>query len=210
MFLSKITLDVRHPQARKDLSSAYDMHRTLTRVFALDDTTAPARFLWRQEVTRSWDQSEVDVLVQCALPGKWSALQQWPGYVTRLQADKAVELQSLVRNGEQCRFRLRANPTVTRAGKRYGLKTDDEQHAWLVRQGQRLGFDVLACERSGNDTLSARQPRVGGLITVQAVTFDGVLAVTEAADLRAALLSGVGHAKSLGLGLLSLAPMGMK
>lgn len=207
MFLSKITLDARHPQARKDLSSAYDMHRTLSRVFAPDDTTPPARFLWRQEDARSWDQSQVDVLVQATLRGNWAALQQWPEYVAQLQSDKAVDLQSLVRHGAQYRFRLRANPTVTRVGKRYGLQSEADQHAWVIRQGQRVGFEVLACERSGNDTLSTRQPRSGGVITVQAVTFDGVLGVTDDAALRAAVVAGVGHAKSLGLGLLSLAPL---
>lgn len=210
MFLSRITLDARHPQARRDLSSAYEMHRTLSRVFSPDEATSPARFLWRQEVTRSWDQSVVDVLVQAAVPGQWAVLQQWPGYVALLQADKAVDPQRLVQDGAHYRFRLRANPTVTREGKRYGLKTEDAQHEWLTRQGQRLGFHVQACERSGNDSLNARQPRSGGLITVQAVTFDGVLVATDGAALRAALESGVGHAKSLGLGLLSLAPMAMK
>lgn len=210
MFLSKITLNASHPQARKDLSSAYEMHRTLSRVFAVCDNTPPARFLWRQEVTRSWDASEVDLLVQATVPGQWGVLQHWPGYVAREQADKAVDLQTLVREGAHYRFRLRANPTVTRSGKRYGLKAEADQHAWLVRQGQRLGFDVLACERSGSDQLSARQPRAGGIITVQAVTFDGVLAATDEAALRAALVSGVGHAKALGLGLLSLAPIAGK
>lgn len=207
MFLSKITLDARHPQARKDLSSAYEMHRTLSRVFAPDDTAPPARFLWRQEQVRSWEQSQVDVLVQATVPGHWAALQQWPGYLVQLQTDKAVSLSGLVRQGAQYRFRLRANPTVTRAGKRYGLRAEADQHAWLSRQGQRLGFEVLTCVRSGNDTLSARQPRSGGVITVQAVTFDGVLHVTDDAALRSAVEAGIGHAKSLGLGLLSLAPL---
>jgi CRISPR system Cascade subunit CasE len=183
------------------------MHRTLSRVFAADDKVPPVRFLWRQEPVRSWEQSQVDVLVQATVPGHWAALQQWPGYLAQLQFDKAVNLPVLVRHGAQYRFRLRANPTVTRAGKRYGLKAEADQHAWLIRQGQRLGFEVLTCERSGNDTLSARQPRSGCVITVQAVTFDGVLRVTDDAVLRSAVEAGVGHAKSLGLGLLSLAPL---
>ena len=47
MYLSRLTLDPRQPQARRDLGDAYDMHRTLTRAFALDATTLPPRFLWR-------------------------------------------------------------------------------------------------------------------------------------------------------------------
>lgn len=204
MYLSKITLDARHPQARKDLSSAYEMHRTLSRVFAKDEVTPPERFLWRQERGRSWDQSQVHVLVQASSPGNWEALQQWPGYVAQLQSDKAVDLQAFVRDGGRYRFRLRANPTVTRVGKRYGLKSQEEQFAWLARQGARQGFEVSSCECMDNEQQSARHSRTGTLITVQAVTFDGVLTVTDGASLRSAIISGIGHAKSLGLGLLSL------
>lgn len=207
MFLSKITLDSRHPQARKDLGSAYELHRTLSRVFALDDASPPSRFLWRQEVARSFQQAEIDLLVQSADPGQWEVLRQWPGYVARMQTDKPVDLHQLVRDGAQYRFRLRANPTVTREGKRYGLKTEDAQRAWLIRQGQRLGFELKACECSGDESLSVRQPRTGGLITLHAVTFDGVLVASDSTVLRTALLNGIGHAKSLGLGMLSLAPV---
>lgn len=210
MFLSKVTLDASNPQARKDLSSPYEMHRTLSRVFAQDELTPTERFLWRLEPAVSWNQSVVDVLVQSTVPGRWTALQQLPGYALQIQADKAVDLLRLVREGTQYRFRLRANPTVTRAGKRYGLKTYEAQHDWLARQGQRLGFSIVTSDRSGNDSVSAHQPRAGRMITVQAVTFDGVLVATDAAALRGAILSGVGHAKSLGFGLLSLAPVEVK
>ncbi|MFN4266584.1 MAG: type I-E CRISPR-associated protein Cas6/Cse3/CasE [Aquabacterium sp.] len=209
MFLSKITVDARHPQARNDLSSPYEMHRTLSRVFAKDELTPPERFLWRIEPAVSWNQSSVDVLVQSGVPGRWAALQQ-SGYALQIQADKAVDLLRLVREGGQYRFRLRANPTVTRAGKRYGLKTYEAQHDWLARQGQKFGFEIVTSDRSGNDSVCAHQPRAGRIITVQAVTFDGVLVATDAAALRDAILSGVGHAKSLGLGLLSLAPLEVK
>ena len=53
MYLSKLTLDPRHLGARRDLADAYEMHRTLARAFAPDESSAPARFLWRLEPPRS-------------------------------------------------------------------------------------------------------------------------------------------------------------
>ena len=48
-------------------------------------------------------------------------------------------------NGQLLRFRLRANPTVTRAGKRHGLTSQGAQLAWLQRQGERGGFQLVSC-----------------------------------------------------------------
>ena len=48
MYMSKLVLDPRHLQARRDLANAYEMHRTLSRVFAPSPDASPARFLWRR------------------------------------------------------------------------------------------------------------------------------------------------------------------
>jgi CRISPR system Cascade subunit CasE len=129
-----------------------------------------------------------------------------PGYSLAMHTDKRVDLNALVASGRQYQFRLRANPTVTREGKRYGLTAEGEQLAWLYRQGERLGFSVLTVERGASERLSVRQNKAGRTIIVQAALFEGRLAATEPDRLREALLGGIGHAKSLGLGLLSLAP----
>jgi CRISPR system Cascade subunit CasE len=210
MYLSRLQLNPAHPQARRDLASAYELHRSLTRAFAPDPAAPPARFLWRREAERS-GLPGTTVLVQAAQPAAWDALddaaQADPGYFEALHANKAVALAELVQEDRRYRFRLLANPTVTREGRRYGLHDDEARHAWLLRQGQRHGFEVLAAERGASGRLRATQGRRGHAITLDAVLFDGALRATDPAALRLALLAGIGPGKALGLGMLSLAPL---
>lgn len=204
MYLSKLVLDPRQAQARRDLADPYEMHRTLARVYAPDAETPPSRFLWRLE-RRADDQPSSVVLVQSAYPANWSKLEALPGYTEAIQADKSVDLDQLLQPAKRYRFRLLANPTVTRDGKRIGLVREEEQLDWLTRQGERNGFAVLGCVRAASELLRVRQGRTSNRITVQTVLFEGLLEASDVGSLRSSLLNGLGHAKSLGLGLLSLA-----
>lgn len=206
MYLSRLTLDPRHPQARRDLGDAYDMHRTLTRAFAPDAATPPQRFLWRLEPCFDSMVSS-SLLVQSDTPANWSVLDSFPGYALQVQGNKPVDVNQLVQAGQRYRYRLLANPTVTRDGKRYGLSKEDEQLAWLTRQGKKHGFILLACLRASNERLQTRRAKSGDRITLQTVLFEGVLQATDAPALRLVLCQGLGHGKALGLGLLSLAPL---
>ena len=206
MYLSKLTLDPRHPQARCDLSNRYDMHRTLVRAFAPDEHSQPARFLWRLEPMLSLASRPV-VLVQSGSPAQWSALDAFPGYAQEILGNKPVDLEQLVQAGTRYRFRLHANPTVTREGKRLGLCQEADQLAWLNRQAETRGFNLIACLRSGSGRIHARQGKSRQRITVQSVLFEGMLETNEPDGLRLAVRNGLGHGKAWGLGLLSLARM---
>jgi len=209
MYLSLLQLNPAHPQARRDLVSAYELHRSLARAYAPDATTPPARFLWRQEAGPG-GLPGTTVLVQGAVAGNWQTLDESglhdAGYLARLDANKPVDLDRIVRIGQACRFRLLANPTVTRNGKRHGLKDDEARLAWLARQGPRSGFEVVAAERHGSGRIRAPQGRHARTITLDAVLFEGVLRVIDAQAVCTAWAQGIGPGKALGLGMLSLAP----
>lgn len=207
MYLSKLTLDPSHPHARRDLSDAYEMHRTLARAFTPNPETVPARFLWRLERRADHQPSSV-VLVQSTQPANWSSLNSFPDYAYEILPNKAVDLEALIQPDARCRFRLLANPTVTRAGKRYGLTREDEQLAWIARQGERHGFSVLDCVRSADERLTVRQGRTGNRITLHTCLFEGILQVGVTETLRQGMLNGFGHGKAFGLGMLSLARIG--
>lgn len=203
MYLTRLTLDPRSAQARRDLADAYDMHRTLVRAFVASDAQAPPRFLWRLEAGANlW--ANPALLVQSSEPGNWDALQVLPGYLQRPAECKEVDLDSLVRSEQRYRFRLQANPTVTREGKRRGLAGESEQLAWLQRQGERHGFALQGALVSASDLLDSRR-KGSAPILVQRACFEGVLQATRDDALRAALLDGIGPAKAFGCGLLSLA-----
>ncbi len=204
MHLTLLRLDPHNAQARRDLADPYDMHRTLVRAFVRDERERPPRFLWRLEPGQVWSQPVV--LVQSAQPGDWSFLTAVPGYLQEgceAPATKSFDPATLLKPSETLRFRLSANPTVTRAGKRLGLLGDDAQLAWLQRQGQRRGFDVPMALVTGSDLVHGR--RGNARVSLRRVLFDGVLQVRDVDAVTQALAGGIGHGKAFGCGLLSLA-----
>lgn len=205
MYLSKLVLDPRHPQARRDLANAYEMHRSLCRVFAPSPEAKPVRFLWRLESGRAGlSQDGAVVLVQSATQGNWESLAQQPGYAHAVYPP--VECRRLLADRCSYVFRLFCNPTVTRDGKRFGLVREAEQLAWLERQGRAHGFEIHRVEVSRSERIAFRQGCGGNKITLQIVQFEGILRATDLEKLGLAWCKGIGHAKALGLGMLSLAP----
>lgn len=206
MYLSRLQLNPLHPSARRDLGSAYEMHRTLARVFSDGLASTPPRFLWRLEPDGCAGR-EATLLVQAAVPGHWDLLRKESGYLERLDADKHVSLDTLLYPARRYRFRLLANPTVKRDGKRYGLHGDDALLGWLARQAPRGGFSLHGAACSARGRLGVMQGRAGRRITIDTALFDGVLEAVETTRLEQCLLTGIGPGKALGMGLLSIAPI---
>lgn len=207
MFLSKLLLDPTNPHVRRDLANPYEMHRTLSRAYADTRDSQPARFLWRLEHDGGrFPEQGVTVLLQSAVRGHWDRLQELSGYVRTLHPDKTVAVERLLQAGRSYVFRLNCNPTVTRDGKRHGLRHEEEQLTWLARQGHQNGFSPLHVRICRSERISHRQGRGGQNITLQVVQFDGLLRAEDPVQLGQVLLKGIGHAKALGLGMLSIAP----
>lgn len=223
MLLHRIHLDPRCREARRDLSDLYQLHATLCRAFSAPDRRCPAgEFLWRLE-PESDSAGYPRVLVQSR------TIPDWVGVGVRgwlAKADPAVDLMVRLQlnslgAGQRFRFRLRANPCVTRNGKRLGLLRLKDQESWLERKGQLHGFSLPQLASFGlSESLQERTDvRVsqeqmlrgnqhgGNAIRIYSVLYDGILSVTEPDKFRKALQTGIGHGKSMGLGLLSVAPM---
>jgi CRISPR system Cascade subunit CasE len=135
--------------------------------------------------------------------------------------EKRIVANSLP-TGRVFRFRLRANPCVTRNSKRLGLLQAEEQEAWIERKGREsCGFSLPRsapfgpnAEQVGHWDVSISQARrlrgmqrSGNSVTVYSVLYDGILTVSDPVKFKHALENGVGHGKALGLGLLSVAPL---
>jgi CRISPR system Cascade subunit CasE len=142
------------------------------------------------------------------------------------QADQAIDLKERLnldslRIGQRFRFRLRANPCVTRNGKRLGLLRVEDQEKWIERKGKLHGFSLP--QLASFDLSESSQERVdirisqeqmlrgnqhsGNAIRVFSVLYDGILIVIGPDLFRGALQTGIGHGKAMGLGLLSIAPI---
>ncbi|MHB8978032.1 MAG: type I-E CRISPR-associated protein Cas6/Cse3/CasE [Trichloromonadaceae bacterium] len=223
MFLHRIHLDPRCREARRDLADPYQMHSTLCRAFSSPERKCPkGEFLWRLEPETD-PSGRPRILLQSRTIPSWAdiGIQGWLAH-----ADPAMDLKTRLkldslRVGQLFRFRLRANPCVSRDGKRQGLLRLEEQEAWLGRKGQQHGFSLpqlVAFDlsessseridvRISQEQMSRGKQHSGNGIRVFSVLFDGMLTVTDVSKFRDALKTGVGHGKVMGLGLLSVVPL---
>ena len=122
--------------------------------------------------------------------------------------DKTLDYEPFlerVSNGQIWNFRLCANPVEhikqspsDKRGKIYALRTIEDQLAWLDRQSAKYGFVLKDCTVIGDSWIAFGKTRI------RAVTFDGVLAVTDANAFRSALTRGIGRGKAYGCGLLTI------
>lgn len=216
LHLSRLHLNVSHRHASGDLGSPYALHQTLRWAFpgaGKAETSLPdgERLLWRQDVTLDPESGQFVpmILVQSTTPPDWGALNaRDPEYLYGWEV-RTLDLSPALTPGRVLHFRLHANATVRRTNEqghsaRHGLYRSEEQLAWLSRQGDRSGFDVLGADIARSTRVRSRKGKQ--LITLHTVSFEGALRVTAPTELYAAVRSGLGHAKSLGCGLLSLAP----
>lgn len=215
LHLSRVFLNERQRHASRDLGSPYALHQTLRWAFpgaGQDGAPLPEgeRVLWRLDTTTApGGQPAPTLLVQSVTPPDWGALNaRDEGYLLGWEV-RTLDLAPALTPGRVLHFRLHANVTVRRTDEhghsaRHGLHRPEEQLGWLERQGQRAGFDVLGADITRAGRTRTRKGRQ--VITLHTVTFDGALQVTDAVALERAVRDGLGHARSLGCGLLSLAP----
>lgn len=111
-------------------------------------------------------------------------------------------------------FRLTANPTVSRTrqaaqrerGKVLAHITVEHQENWLLERAGKYGFSL---EPGGFSVVSSKwlRFRKGSdrqRVSLLAVTYEGMLRVTDPALFRQALTGGIGRGKAYGLGLLTV------
>jgi CRISPR system Cascade subunit CasE len=199
---------------QRDLANHYGLHRSLMSAFPVD-LPEEERVLYRVETDAR--PGVPTVLLQSHSAPDWANLRNRDGYLLpephwppRVRANPATKSFDLALTpGQGLSFRLRANPTVKREGSRHGLYREEDQRAWLARKGQRNGFRVVRATVIPEGDLLAWKPRRNDKwrkLTFFAVRFEGLLEVTDPEALWAAVVTGIGPAKSFGFGLLSLAP----
>jgi CRISPR system Cascade subunit CasE len=215
MYLSRLILNPRSRRVQRELAQPYEMHRSIMRAFPVDLKEGEERVLWRIDehlelgvmlLVQSWDAPD----------WTWLADDGARGYLLPVDvpnpAVKPVNFAPTA--GQVFRFRLRANPTVKRRfaesgdHKRVGLYAEDDQVQWLQRKAEAAGFLLKSVSLARDDQRAGSKADDGQThkLTLAAVRFDGLLQVTDPAKLTRAMQSGIGSAKGLGFGLLSLAP----
>ncbi|GLZ09192.1 type I-E CRISPR-associated protein Cas6/Cse3/CasE [Actinomadura sp. NBRC 104412] len=223
MYLTRAFLNPRRAGAIHLLGSPQRMHAAVMAGFP--PLLAPNdRVLWRVDAENSHKVSLY--IVSPHRPDLTHLVEQagWPHSDVPSWATKSYEpLLQRLKAGQRYAFRLTANPTyvVARHGQR-GLRrphvTAEQQTAWLLEQSAKRGFEVLPAatphplptEQAHNLRLVDRHRirftrKAGGTVTLNRVTFQGLLEVTDEVALRATLIYGIGRARAYGCGLLTLA-----
>jgi CRISPR system Cascade subunit CasE len=215
MHLSRLLLNPRNRQTRRDLADCHDLHRTLLAAFPqARSEAARAEFglLFRLDTGRDGSAA---VLVQSLHEPDWTRLPE--GYLREPAASKPVAAiyDGLLAN-QRLTFRLRANPTKRlpilienrkdkERGKRIELRREEDQLAWLVRKSGEHGFRLLGARVHPEQ--KAMGERGGKPLAFGVALFEGELEITDAARFRQTLTEGIGSGKAYGFGLLSVAPV---
>lgn len=215
MYMSRMYLNPQRRQTRELLANPQKLHAAVLSSFPppSSETTDEGRVLWRVDQTR---ESVALYVVSPAVPSfehlqeqaGWSQEQSWQS------SDYTAMLNRIVK-GQKYAFRLTANPvhTVTEDGvrRRKAHLTPAHQLGWLTDREDQFGasFTGEAGEVTAITTKSERRVfrREKCTVTIQQVTFEGSLEVTDANKLREVLCNGIGKARGYGCGLLTLAPM---
>ena len=203
MYLSKLVLNPASRRVRTEIGRPYELHRTLMQAFPPAEE-GPGRVLFRLDISK--ESNTLTLLVQSEKEPDWRSLENAGNFLSERAQSK--HFSPSFRNGQPCRFRLRANPTVKRQGKRFGIVKEDEQLAWLHRKGAAGGFEpesvVVSPERKMQDKMTDRA-RTPHNLTLIAVRFDGFLKVRDPEVFHTTLSHGIGSGKGFGFGLLSVA-----
>jgi CRISPR system Cascade subunit CasE len=199
MFLSKLELNLRCPEVRRDLSDAYELHRTIMGAFP-DGAEGPGRVLYRVEDVKG---ATVVILIQSDKEPDCKKMNIPEDYFTNHPGIKTFD--PVFMDGQQLIFRLTANPTVKRDGKRWGLTSEDDQRRWMERKASTGGFSIVSL-RTIPHRAAQGEKGDGKALKFASVTFEGVLRVIDPTKFRETLEDGIGSGKGFGFGLLSLAP----
>lgn len=230
IFLTKMELNLKCPQVRRDLGSPQELHRTVSRGFRLaeegiDPSDTPRNkynILHRLEIDRG--RTAASLLIQAIASPDWSDLPN--NYALKVSQKTIHEQYSMITDGMRFFFRLQANPSKRDKSKfsadkpsqrkRFAIMNDGGRIEWLRKKGVQHGFS-LGEVRVGDlgAVFNANQSKVATVrfrkngddrdITIASVVFDGVLQVTDVAVFKKALIEGIGPGKAYGFGLLSIA-----
>lgn len=222
MYLSRLTLNMRHRLVMRDLGDVRDLHRTIMSAFPQHDGSSPRSefgVLFRLEN----DPDETQLLVQSQVEPDWEAVSL--DYLAAYESRQANALLDAPTPERIFSFRLVANPTRKRSvqfdrvphskhSRRVALTTELEQYEWLVSRAERGGFELAGSGLYSGvriDPLRAvasRAPKRSG-IYVRPSRFEGVLQVKNperASRSRCAL--GLGRQRHMVVGCSASHPSG--
>jgi CRISPR system Cascade subunit CasE len=208
MYMSRFELNSRRSGTAKALASPQVLHAAVEAAFPAC-ASADKRNLWR--IDRLSDALYLLVLSR-QQPDFTHMAEQfgWPDSGRKGESYAYDAFLERIAAGQNWRFRLCANPVHSvqseerERGKVYSHVTAEQQKQWLADRAEKNGFTLDGLFEVVKRDIK-RFSRGGRTVTLGTATFEGILAVKDAALLRNALTRGIGRAKAYGCGLMTLA-----
>ena len=204
MYLSRIKLNAARTQTMRALAAPNVFHGA---VESCDESGG--RKLWRidtlggEQYLLVLSEEQVDLT---------NAAEQF-GYDSTYDPKSYDGLLERITSGSRWQFRLIANPTVQKYDEKKGRGrvlahiTTKYQGEWFKKQAEKHGF-VLNDEEwlvTGSKWYIFRKNRSSkNTVKMLAVTYEGILTVTDADAFRKALCTGIGREKTYGIGMLTV------
>lgn len=209
MYLSRILLDIQNRKTMLALASPNLFHG------AIESSVPGERFrkLWRIDSLNG----NLYLLILCSKQADWSRVQaQFGNPEHAVETKEYTPLLERIADGSRWRFRLRANPTVAKKtagsaerGRVLAHITTAHQMQWLSDRAKTYGFslepDAFTVTESKWYTFRKNSMHNVRLL---AVTYEGILTVTDAEQFRNTLISGIGREKAYGMGMLTVTAAG--
>lgn len=204
MYLSRVELDLRNHETLRALNVPRRLHGAVEAAFEGPRT----RRLWRldRREGRLWL-----LILSEEVPELSGIVAQFGPPDGTAETRDYEPLLARVAEGTVWRFRLAANPikNVKEADGRGTVRnhvTAAQQEQWLAERATKHGF---ALEPDGFRVVASRwisfdKATDGSPVHIHAVTFEGLLRVTDVTLFREALIRGIGRGKAYGLGLLTI------
>ena len=203
MFLSRVAIDSKKRETMLALYNLEKLHGMIENSFSGERK----RNLWRIDQLYGKDY----LLLLSPVPPENDNLPEQIGFSGEGWETKNYEkLLTRISEGSKWRFRLTANPTVAQPmekGQRGTVKAITlvpKQREWLIKQSEKKGFqlsdlqfDVVRSEWKIFKKGSQEN-------RILAVTYEGILTVSDAERFCQTLQTGIGREKAYGMGLLTV------
>ena len=208
MYLSRIRLNTSSRKTMQALAAPNLFHGAVE----IAEKGERTRKLWRIDTLHG----EKYLLILSENEIDFSSVSEQFGYGSEYECKCYDKLLERISNGSKWQFRLRANPTVQ--SKKYPDKKDrgkvlahittTHQEEWLLKKAEKNGFSLSEGEWLVTESRWYRfkkNKEQKSEVRLLAVTYEGILTVTDEAAFRNALISGIGREKAYGMGLLTIA-----
>lgn len=201
MYLSRIELNIGLRETMKALVSPSKFHGAIEESFS----GGRARRLWR--IDDLYGKKYMLILSE-EIPNLEHFVGQF-GYAGVYETKDYAILLNRVSDGMKWRFKLTANPTISKShGKIMAHVTPEYQKKWLMDRAERCGFlledNEFQTVWSKWYNFSKKDGDKSANIRLLSVTFEGMLTISDAEKFRETLCKGIGREKAYGQGLMTI------